>query len=1083
MERLIYKIVFFVYLLFSVQGSFGQEMLVRGKVTDAADNEPIIGGTIVEVDEEQRIIKGTVTNVNGDYAFEVTNSSAKLVFSYVGYKSQEINLAGRSTLNVALEGDIVQLEGVVIVADQAYTDPITNVSERDRTGSSVKLEILESTTAGVTSLEDAMQGQMSGVSIVGSGDPGSGGSIVIRGLGTLGNSEPLIVLDGIPQDVRADADFDFSTADVEDIGQLVSIAPQDIKSIEVLKDASTTAIWGSKGANGVIQIETKRGAFGKTKFTYQLKRIWSIPKPYLPMLNGDEYIMLQLEELHAPTGIYSLPPELSGDPRLLGKDFYNYTQNTDWQEAVTQNGLGNDHYFQVNGGGQKTNYYGSISYLDESGTTINTGYKRLTSRVNFNYKISNKLNLESRISYTYSARDDNYTSTFKDKSNRTNIRRAAIRKAPNMSIYEYDALGNITDEFFSPIMSYQGSGKTWYNPVAMGLLSDDDKEDNKVESTFSLSYKMFKWMRFQETVSYTYLNSKRNRFLPSNAIGVDWLDQENNYARESDESANRLLTRSQLFLNPKINANHKLTSVIMFETNEEVSDYISLNNSRLASVLLKDPAVDGQFRYYDSKGSVNRSVGGLGQVFYSFKDRYLTTLNARMDGVSLLGRQSRWGFFPSVSFGWRFSEEAFIKQYSFINDSKLRFSYGLTGNLGRLKEYSRHATYGTVTDMPNQYTSYSALFPRSIQLDKVKWETVTQWNVGLDLALFNNRFDLTFEVYEKLTSDILWKDYDIPSSSGYSDLDFFNGGKIMNQGWEFLFRLYPVRNENFSVRLDFNISHNVNKYLEFPNNFNPEQSVTLGNGEYPRRANIGEPIGSFYGLEWLGVYPDEESVVVMNENNQVIYDAQGKPLKPVYTTGFEFGPGDAIYADQNHDGVIDLLDVVYLGDANPEFEGGFGIMFTYKKRLTASMHFHGRFGYEIVNQIAIETQSMSDRENQSKAVLKRWRKPGDEFPGILPRAYMGHPANSLGSDRFVEDGSFFRLNSITVKYSVPKKISKKIGLDDVDVALSSRKLYIWTNYTGQDPEIRRSTNPFWMGADEGRTPPPTTYFVTLMIKF
>jgi len=1082
MVRLKQILLLIISLLLAIQGTFGQEVLVRGKVIDAADDEPIIGGTIVEVDAEQRIIKGTVTNVNGDYTFQATNSDAILVFSYIGYKSQDINLGGRTILNISLESDIVQLEAVEIVADRGYVDPITNISERDKTGSSVKLEILESTTAGITSLEDAMQGQMSGVSIVGSGDPGSGGSIVIRGLGTLGNSEPLIVLDGIPQDVKADGDFDFSSADVEDIGQLVSIAPQDIKSIEVLKDASTTAIWGSKGANGVIQIETKRGSYGKTKFTYQLKRIWSIPKPYLPMLNGDEYIMLQLEELHAPKGIYTLPAELSGDPRLLGKDFYNYTQNTDWQDAVTQTGLGNDHYFQVNGGGQKTNYYGSINYLDETGTTINTGFKRLTSRVNFNYKISNKLMLESRISYTYSFREDNYTSDFRDASSRTNIRRAAIRKSPNMSIYEFDAMGNETDEFFSPITSYQGSGKTYYNPVAMGLLSDDDDEQNRVESTFSLTYNIFQWMRFQGTVSYTYLNSKRNRFLPYNAIGVDWLDKENNYARETDESVNRLLTRSQLFLNPKINPSHKLTSVIMMETNEEVSDFISLNNSRMASVLLRDPAVDGQFRYYDSKGSVNRSIGGLGQVFYSYKDRYLTTVNARLDGVSLLGSKSRWGFFPSMSLGWRFSEEPFLKQYSFINDSKLRFSYGLTGNLGGLKEYSRHATYGTVSGLPNQYTTYSALYPRSVQLDKVKWETVTQWNIGLDLALFT-RFDLTFEVYEKLTSDILWKNYDIPSSSGYSDLDFYNGGEIMNQGWEFLFRFYPVRNENFTVRLDFNISHNVNKYVAFPNNFNPEQSISLGNGEFPRRANIGEPIGSFYGLQWLGVYPDEESVVARNENGQVIYDAQGQPLKPIYTTGFEFGPGDAIYADQNHDGVIDLLDVVYLGDANPEFEGGFGVMFTYKKKLTASMHFHGRYGYEIVNQIAIETQGMSDRDNQSKAVLKRWRKPGDEFEGILPRAYMNHPANSLGSDRFVEDGSFLRLNSITVKYSVPRKISKKIGLDNLDVALSSRKLYTWTNYTGQDPEIKRSNNPFWMGADEGKTPPPTSYYVTIMIKF
>ncbi len=1073
-----HKIIFAFAILALAQGVFGQKLLVRGKVTDPADGEPIIGGTVTEQDKDQRIIKGTITNVNGDYAFQVSSANAILVFSYVGYKSQRIELGGRTTLDVSLESDLMQLEAVEIVAERIYTDPLTNIAERDQTGSSVKLELPDAVTAGIISVDDAMQGQLSGVSVTGSGSPGSGSSIVIRGLGTLGNSEPLIVLDGIPQDVRAQGDFDFSTADVEDIGQLVSIAPQDIKTIEVLKDASTTAVWGTRGANGVIQIETKKGSFGKTKFTYQMKLIQNSPKPGLPMLNGDEYIMLQLEEQHAPTGIYELPPELSGDPKLLGKDYYNYTQNTDWLDAITQNGFGNEHYFQVNGGGQKTNYFGSINYLNETGTTINTAYKRLTSRVNFNYKISNKLRLESRIAYTNSLRQDNY---YSNRSS-NNIRGFAIRKAPNMSIYEFDAQGNQTNEFFTPITSYQGSGRTYYNPVAMGLLSDDDRDENRIETTFSLTYNILPWMRFLGTISYTYLNEKRNRFLPYNAIGTDWLDSDNNYARENDESVNRLLTRSQLFFNPKINSAHKLTGVLMLETNGETSDFVSLNNSQTASVLFRDPAVDGQFRSYNSRGTESRSIGGLTQAFYSYRDKYLVTINARLDGVSALGKESRWGLFPSASLGWRISEEPWLKQYAFIGDSKVRASYGLTGNLGRLREYSRHATYGIVSGSPNQYYDHSALYPISIQLDKVKWETSTQWNVGIDLSLFK-RLDLTFEVYEKRTSDILWEDYEIPSSSGFSTLSFYNGGEIRNQGWEFIATYYPVRSDNFTLRLDFNISHNVNKYLAFPDNFNPEQSVSLGNGEYPRRANIGEPIGSFYGLQWLGVYKNDEAVVAMNQNGEIIYDANGRPLKPVYTTGFPFGAGDAIYADLNHDGVIDILDVVYLGDANPDFEGGFGMRLTYRKSMTLSVNFFGRYGYQIVNQIAIETQSMSGRDNQSTAVIKRWRKPGDEFPGILPRAYLGHPANSLGSDRFVEDGDFLRLNSINLRYSIPGQISKKVGLNKIDVQLSARKLYTLTNYTGQDPEIPRKSDPFWMGADDGGAPSPTSIYLTLVIDF
>ena len=1071
-------IVIFINLVISIDMAYGQKTILRGIVTEDTTGEPIIGATIVEQDIEQRIINGTVTNFNGDYSLEITGKGATIVFSSIGYKSKTINVGEESTLNIALENEYFQIEAAEVVAERRYIDPITGITERDRTGSSVTLDLDPSTTAGITSIEDAMQGQLSGVEIMGGGDPGSGGSIVIRGLGTLGNSAPLIVVDGIPQDVNVSRDLDFSTADIEDISSLVSIAPQDIRSLVVLKDAATLAIWGSRGANGVIQIETKRGVMGKTKFTYQSKLIQDNPRPPIPMLNGDEYIILQLEERHAPTGIYEVPPELSGDIRLLGEDYYNYTQNTDWLGAVTQNGFGMDHHFSLNGGGERTNYYGSINYLNETGTTINTGYKRISSRVNFNYKISRNLTLESSISYINSLREDNFASS----SSSSNIRSMALRKAPNMSIYKYDGEGNITNEFFTPIQSYQGSGRAYYNPVAMGLLSSDDEEDNRVESKFVLNYRILPGIRLLSTISYTYLNSKRNRFRPYNSIGVDWLDADNNYASENDGSVNRILTRNQLMFNPRINDDHSISAVLMLETNEETSDYFESINSRSASVLLNDPSTNAQFRSINSSSFVERSIGGFGQVFYSYKDRYLATFNARMDGASALGVESRWGLFPSASFGWRFSEEQFFKMLSYIDDSKLRVSYGVSGNLNSLRAYSRHATYGSVSGLPNQYYTHSALYPTSIQLDRVKWETVAQWNVGIDLALFK-RLDITFDVYDKLTSDILIRNYDIPSSSGYSSLGFFNGGKVRNQGWETQLRVTPIRNENYTIRLNFNVSHNVNTYLEFPDNFNAENSVALGNGEYPRRANIGEPIGSFYGLQWLGVYKDDASVVARNANGDIIYDARGRPLKPVYTTGFQFGAGDAIYADQNSDGIIDLLDVVYLGDANPKFEGGFGVQFTYKKAFKARFDFHGRYGFEIVNLIASETQGMSGRDNQSAAVLKRWRKPGDEFEGILPRAYYNHPANYLGSDRFVEDGSYLRLNNMTLEYSFPARFAGKLGLERFDVSWSMRKIYTWTNYTGQDPEIRRSADPFWMGADEGRTPVPMRNTLSIVANF
>jgi len=1071
-------VILFGYLILSALSVNAQKLIVRGNVTDKTDGEPIIGVNVYEQDEQQRIITGTITNYNGDYQIQVTGNNSKIKFTFIGYKPEEISVNSRTVIDVAMSPEIVELSSVSITAERRSMDPLTNISERDRTGSSVKLEMTQMIESGITSAEDALQGQLSGVDIITSGDPGSGSSIVIRGLSTLGNANPLIVVDGIPQDVKPSEGFDFSSADVEDISDLVNIAPQDIRSIEVLKDAASTAVWGTKGANGVLLIETHRGKLGKTKFTYQSKLTLTVPIEPIPMLNGDEYIMMQLEELHAPKGIFSLPPELSNDPLLLGKDYYNYTQNTDWIGAVTQNGFAQDHYFKMIGGGERTSFFTSLGYYDESGTTINTGLRRLTTRINLDYKVSRKLMFQTNFTYTNSLVEDNY------EYKGYNVREMAYMKAPNMSIMEFDSDGNPTLEYFTPVTSYQGSGTTYYNPVAMGKESTNDLLQDMVQTSFALDYKIATWLTFKETISYTYLNSKRNRFLPYTAIGADWLNSDNNYAYEANESVNNLLTRSQVFLSPKLNEKHTLSGVLMWETSAVNNEYVSLANSKTASLLMEDPAIAGPYRSSNSGSSVQRGLSGMGQIFYKLLDRYMVTANIRADGNSKFGADSRWGYFPSISLGWRFSGEPWIAALKIFDDSRLRLSYGITGNdMGSsLKPYNRHAIYGTVSGVPNQYINNSLIVPIQVQLDQLKWETLAQWNAGLDVGLVN-RVYLTIEAYKKITTDILWQNYKIPSSSGNTSLLWYNGGKLENRGWDLMINVWPVRSENWLIKLDFNINHNSNRFLEFPDNFNNEVSTSLGNEEYPRRAEIGDPIGSFYGLRYLGVWPDDESVKAYNPDGEVIKDLAGNDLPLIYQNGYQFQGGDARYQDINHDGVIDILDAVYLGDSNPDFEGGIGVMISYKSMLVLSTSFHSRIGYDIVNMVAAETQGMSDRNNQSSAVLRRWRKPGDNYPNILPRAYMGHPANNLGSDRYVEDGSFLRLINLMIKYSLPKDFSKKLRIDNMEIALTMRKLFTWTKYTGQDPEISRGYDPFWIGVDQGETPPPRRFTLSILIDF
>lgn len=1072
-----YRIILLVISgFFLVTSTFGQKVVVRGKILDSVNKEPIIGANIYEQDNQGRIITGTITDLNGNFQISASGPNAVLKFRYIGYKPSEQSLGNRTEIEVLLEAENIVLSEVVVTAEKKAFDPLSNIAERDRTGSAVKIDMKEMLESGITSAEDALQGQISGVDILSSGTPGAGGSIVIRGLSTLGNANPLIVVDGIPQDIKPSEGFDFASADTEDIGDLVNIAPQDIKSIQVLKDAASTAVWGSKGANGVILIETHRGRLGKTVFTYQSKVTAVIPPKPIPMLNGDEYVMMQLEELHAPTGIFTLPRELSGDPSILGKDFYNYSANTDWVQAITKNDLVQDHYLKMTGGGERTNFFTSLNYYDEQGTTVNTSLKRLSSRINLDYKVSNRLSFQSNFSYTNSYKEDNYNPGF-------NIREMAYLKASNMSIWEYDSEGNKTGNYFNPIQSYQGAGDRYYNPVAMGALSMNDMEQNQVQTTFALDYKVIKGIDFKQTINYTYLNSKSNRFLPSGAIGADWLDRDNNRAYELNQSVNSLLTRSQLFLSPRIADNHTLSGVLMWETNSVNSNYISLGSEKTASSLITDPATSSTFWSNNSGASELHSLSGLAQLFYKYRDKYLLTMNVRTDGNSKFGSGNRWGVFPSISLAWRFSSEPFLEDYK-LGDSKLRVSYGVTGNDrgSQLGPYDRHAIYGTNTSTPNQYIQNPLILPLQVQLDQLKWETVSQLNIGLDLDLFN-RLNTTFEVYDKITSNILWNKYVIPSSSGLANLLWYNGGEIKNTGWDLMFNYQAVKRENFNLRLNLNLSHNTNRYMQFPTNFNNEVSTALGDGEYPRRAVIGDPIGSFYGLVFKGVYKDDASVVAMDENGNVIYDVKGNPLPVVFQNTYQFKGGDAIYEDINRDGVIDLLDVVYLGDSNPALEGGFGFTMVFFKNFTVSAQFHSRYGYEIVNGVAITTQGMNNRNNQSKAVLRRWRKPGDEAPDLLPRAYMAHPANNLGSDRYVEDGSFIRLNNLLVKYAIPKNFSQKYGIAKMEAALTMRKVWTLTRYSGLDPEIPRGSDPFWVGIDDAKTPPPQRITLSLMIDF
>jgi TonB-linked SusC/RagA family outer membrane protein len=625
-----------------------------------------------------------------------------------------------------------------------------------------------------------------------------------------------------------------------------------------------------------------------------------------------------------------------------------------------------------------------------------------------------------------------------------------------MAIWQHDVNGNLTGEYFTPIFSYQGDGDEFFNPVAIANLSINDKNDNQVQNSFVLDYNIMPWMRFNQTISFQYLNSKTKQFLPSNAIGTDWLNNLNNRSRELNQTVTQILSRSQIFFLPRFkNQAHSLSGMMMMETEMRSSQAAALLTSRGPGRDIRDPAANAPIYHLASNSTETRGIGFLGSLNYKFKDRYITSFNARVDGSSKFGANQRWGLFPSISLGWRFSEEDFLSDQSYLSDGKLRASWGQTGKQPD-NPYDRHAIFNTTTTY--QYIENPIIIQQQAQLDNLKWQTVSSWNIGLDLSFFKERLIFTAEVYKKITEDILWRNYKIPKSSGYTTLKWYNGGMLENRGWEFFTRVNIIRKERLRLDVNFNIANNINVFLEFPENFNNEVATNIGNGQYPRRADIGQPVGAFYGFRYLGVWPSDEDVVALDANGNVLLDVNNNPVPLTFNAQYEFVGGDAKYQDINHDGNIDLLDVVYLGDSNPDFIGGFGGVLVWRQ-FRASAQFHYRTGFQIVNEVAMDTEGMLDRNNQSKAVLKRWRIQGQDEPGMIPRAYMDHPANNLGSDRYVENGDFLRLNNVTFSYTMPRQLCARLRVKKV----------------GDDP--------FWFGTDNARTPIPKSYVISFSLGF
>jgi TonB-linked SusC/RagA family outer membrane protein len=1050
--------------------------VIKGKVVESATGETLIGVTVIEINDLNRTLNGTVTDINGNFALRLTSPETKIKISYLGYRSEEFSISGQTYLEVKMEEETRLLDEVTIIGEGKKVGGFIPVTERDLTSAVSTINMKELEEIKVSSVGEMLQGRASNVDIVmASGDPGAGMSIRIRGTASIsGSNQPLIVVDGVPFEIELDDDFDFSAVTQEQFSGMLNITPEDILTIQVLKDASATAVWGSRGANGVLLIETKRGSMGKTSFEYLYKlSIQQQPKS-IPLLDGDSYSMLMLEGI-LNSGSTEIPEELAYDKKW--EEYYNYSRNTDWLKEITQTGISHDHTLSMMGGGESALYRFSLGYLDQEGTTKGTYYSRFNSRFNLDYHVSRKLMFSGDLSYVYSDNDLSYKESEDNYGkDARSVRMLAYIKAPNMSIYDYDSEGNLSENYFSPGDNFQGSGSRWYNPLAMTNESTWNSKQHRLRTKLQLKYNILDNLVFQSFVAYDFDNQLENRFLPQIVTGLHWTSNYVNRSSGSDFRSSVLESQSQLLYTYTKGNKHKLTSMIAFTLSDKKNGWYYGSTSNLPSSYMTFYAQDAPVYWIGDGYSQNRMAAILGFVHYSLLDRYLVQFNIRREGSSRFGYDSRWGTFPSFSVAYRISSESFMKKLQFINDLKLRYSYGVNGNQPG-SSYGYFNLYST----GEEYIDLPVVVPTNLQLDHFRWEKNSQFNYGLDLFALKNYLELHFDIYSQKSNDLIWENLSLPATSGFSEITR-NWGSMDNKGWELMLATDAVKKENLTFNINFNIAHNENRITSIPENFDFEYGSEARNGQYARRAQVGHPIGAFYGFRYLGVYPADADAVVLDDDGNAIYDMAGKPMYMRYgnADGYRFRGGDAIYEDINQDGLINELDIVKLGDSNPKFLGGFGSKITWKN-LVVTLFFHYRLGQDIVNMTKMNNENMYYRNNQSVSVLNRWRRQGDITN--IPRALYNQGYNWLGSDRFVEDGSFVRFKSASISYDF-KDIAEKIRLKDLKINFMVYNLYTWTSYTGVDPEVPLiSTDPFFIGEDKADTPPPMSYIISLNVKF
>ena len=1127
------KIKYLLLAAFAMVSAFASAQGIRISGTVMAPDGPVMMCNVTERDANNRIVSASQTDINGNFSMEIKSTANKLQVSYIGYKTKTVPIGDKTVFDIEME-DQQTLKEVVVVAKKRFNHgglaiPANEVSVASQTFDMSNVEGL-----AFTSADEALQGQIAGLDIVAnSGNLGAGTSMRLRGVTSInGSAEPLIVVDDNIFD-NPDATFDFQNANEETYASLLSINPQDIADIQVLKDAAATAIWGSRGANGVIQIRTKRGARGATRIDYSLRlqASWQ-PKGY-NLLNGDDYTMMLKEMYYNPSQSASSTTNINEiNYNKSWAEYENWNNNTDWVDAVTQTGWSQYHYLTIAGGGEKANFRISAGYDHQNGTIIKQSLDRFSTKLALDYFVSDRITFRVTFPLTYTSNNRNFDD---------NILGRAQKVSPNMGIYRQNADGSNTNEYYTMLPTGgSGAGSTapntsskelesirnLGNPVAIANLAWRHEKTYRISPEFKLDYKLLGTDDDKTKLDYTgmvYMDiyaSSTPKFWPGSLFTNTWTDS--NYNRNENNEYNSLgfTTRHTLTFTPAFK--NKDWYATMFGRWEMTTG----NNNSQYQLRVNTPndvnstSVDGGDLKSMSTGNGQwRSMSALFNGHFSYKSRYSLGVSVRADGTTKFGDTKKWGYFPGISARWNISDEKFMKWANkWLSMLSFRPSWGIVGNQpgSEYLQYARYATgatYGQVGN--NDGTTYL----EALQLNNLKWEKTTQTNLGGDFGFFNGLITGDFNYYYKKTRDLLMSNVRIPSTTGFSTLAWTNVGDMENKGWELNIEANKFINiGKFSMSANFNISQNFNKILAMDESvlesINSDWDAAK-RGSYLNRIQIGNPLGSIYGLRFKGVYQyTYEYLINMKERNnwsgedlrnyinneflpsgktapiaidnegKVLMSSTGEPVRQVYnfkdgSSTYKFQGGDAIYEDINNDGQINSLDIVYLGNSNPKVSGGFGFNFFWGSNWSLKTSFSYRAGVKVVNTAKMGLEQMFNAYNQSSAVNWRWRKNGDVTN--IPRAMFDTGYNFLGSDRYVEDASFVRMSYIQLVYNFDKKLLKALGMRRLQLSISGQNLFCWSKYSGTDPE--HSAGAWGIAYDNSQTPRSKSVTMNINVGF